>query len=67
MSEQKPIDNPPGKFDMSLRVLGNELIGFKLEVDDLKQKWITVGIIAVAVLGFTIAEVAPPIVDLFIN
>lgn len=63
MSEQQ--DNPPGTFEVSLRVLGNEFIGFKIVVDDLKTKWVTVSLLAVAALGYTVSKVAPGIVELF--
>ena len=67
MSEQKthPDDKPPGTFEMSLRVLGNEFIGIQIKVDDIKQKWILVSVVAVAALGFTVSEIAPAIVQLF--
>lgn len=63
--ENKVIDNPPGTFEMSLRVLGNEFIGIRITVDDIKQKWITISVLAIAALGFTISQVAPPIMDMF--
>lgn len=65
MSDQNQVDNPPGTFEMSLRVLGNEFIGVKIVVDDIKQKWITVSILAIAALGFTVSQVGPAIVDMF--
>lgn len=65
MSDQNQVDNPPGTFEMSLRVLGNEFIGVKIVVDDIKQKWITVSILAIAALGFTVSQVGPTIVDMF--
>lgn len=56
---------PPGRFELSLRVLGNEFIGIRLEVDDLKTKWITVSLITILILGYGISEFAPAIVELF--
>ena len=29
-----------GKMEVSLRVLGNELVGLKMTVDDFKIKWL---------------------------
>ena len=63
MSEQQ--DAPPGTFEVSLRVLGNEFIGFKIVVDDLKTKWVTVSLLAVAALGYAVSKFAPVIVEAF--
>ena len=32
-----------GKLELSVRILGNELIGFKMVVDDFKMKWLFLG------------------------
>ena len=37
--------NDDGKLELSLRVLGNELIGIKMVVDDFKMKWLAIGVI----------------------
>lgn len=65
MSEQNQNDAPPGTFEVSLRVLGNEFIGFKIVVDDLKTKWVTVSLIAIAALGYAVSKFAPVIVQAF--
>lgn len=65
MSEQNQNDAPPGTFEVSLRVLGNEFIGFKIVVDDLKTKWVTVSLIAVAALGYAVSKFAPVIIQAF--
>lgn len=60
------MDNPGDKdFEISLRILGNEFIGLKITVNDMKQKWVIAGLIAIAVLGFTVGEFGPAIVDMF--
>jgi len=42
--QQQPIDMPEGKMEISLRVLSNELIGIKMSVDDMKMKWVVIGV-----------------------
>ena len=44
-----------GKMELSLRVLGNELIGFKMMVDDFKMKWVLIGLITIVGLGWVIS------------
>lgn len=38
-------------FEMSLRILGNEFIGFRISVDDFKTKWIIIGIMGMFALA----------------
>ena len=54
---QKPVplkdeDTPEGTFDLSFRIMNNEVIGFAMRVDDFKAKWLILGLIAIAILGF---------------
>ena len=35
-----------GKLEISVSILGNEIIGFKMMVDDFKMKWLLLGIVA---------------------
>lgn len=55
-----------GSFEVSLRVLGNEFIGLKISVDDMKQKWIVLGIISVGILGWMVSLFGPIIGSMFI-
>ena len=48
-----------GKMELSLRVLGNELIGFKMMVDDFKMKWVLIGLITIVGLGWVIRSFGP--------
>jgi|TARA_B110000495_G_C22962266_1_gene564130 hypothetical protein len=54
-----------GKIEMSLRILGNEIIGFKMVVDDFKMKWLLLGIISLAVLSFIMVQFGPEIMETF--
>ena len=54
-----------GKIEMSLRILGNEIIGFKMVVDDFKMKWLLLGIISLAVLRFIMVQFGPEIMETF--
>ena len=52
-----------GKMELSLRVLGNELIGFKMMVDDFKMKWVLIGLITIVGLGWVISSCGPLIMS----
>ena len=34
-----------GKLEIAVRILGNELVAMKMEVDDFKMKWLVYGVI----------------------
>ena len=52
-------------FELSLRILGSEFIGFKISVNDFKSKWLVLSIIAVGGIGGIVAVVGPTIKALF--
>lgn len=52
-------------FEISLRILGNEFIGLKISVNDIKQKWIVMGIVAIGALAYVVGEFGPKIVGIF--
>lgn len=59
-----PVDMPEGKMELSLRVLGNELVGIKMVVDDFKMKWALIGIIGIAVLLGAVSYFGPAITSM---
>tara|TARA_R110000803_G_scaffold53350_1_gene109496 strand:- start:1814 stop:2029 length:216 start_codon:yes stop_codon:yes gene_type:complete len=65
--QNTPVDMPEGKMEMSLRVLGNELIGIKMTVDDFKMKWLAFGVIAIVVVTAAISTFGPGIVEIIPN
>ena len=48
----KEEDQSEGKLELSLRILGNEIIGFKMMVDDFKIKFLLGGIAAMAIIAY---------------
>lgn len=47
------MNNENSTFEMSLRILGNEFIGFRISVDDFKTKWVIISIMGMfALAGF---------------
>ena len=60
-----PADMPEGKMEMSIRVLGNELVGFKIVVDDFKMKWLVMGVIAIVALGWAAGSFGPELINMF--
>lgn len=49
-------DTPEGKMELQFRVLGNEMIGIKMVVDDMKMKWVFIGLLAILVMTWAAAE-----------
>ena len=43
-----------GKLELSVRILGNEIIGFKMAVDDFKMKWMLFGVITIVALSWVL-------------
>ena len=62
---ETPIDMPEGKMEISLRVLSNELIGIKMSVDDMKMKWVIIGVGAIGVLLWAAAAFGPALTSSF--
>lgn len=49
-------DTPEGTMELQFRVLGNEMIGIKMVVDDMKMKWVFIGLLAILVMTWAAAE-----------
>jgi len=54
-----------GKLELSVRILGNEIIGFKMVVDDFKMKWMLLGLIALGAIAFTMVSFGPQLMETF--
>lgn len=54
-----------GKIELAVRVLGNELIAFRMVVDDFKMKWLIVGIAALVAIGWAASHFGPILVGAF--
>ena len=63
--QQVPIDMPEGKMELSLRILSNELIGIKMSVDDMKMKWVVIGVGAIALMLWAAASFGPSLTSAF--
>ncbi len=53
-----------GKMEVSLRILGNELVGIKMVVDDFKVKWLVYGVITLVALGWAASSFGPVLFDM---
>lgn len=63
MKNINPDDlTPEGKMELQLRVLGNEMIGIKMIVDDMKMKWVFIGLLAILVMTWAAAEFSNDII-----
>lgn len=57
--------NDDGKLELSIRVLGNELIALKMEVNDFKMKWLIIGVGTLIGLGFAVSAFGPGLMYTF--
>jgi len=58
-------DQSDGKLEISLRILGNEIIGFKMMVDDFKIKFLLGGIAAMAIIAYIMVVFGPQLMETF--
>jgi hypothetical protein len=59
------MDDDKGKLEISLRILGNELVALRMDVDDFKMKWLVVGVVAIVALGWAAGTFGPPLINMF--
>ena len=62
MNEEEQND---GKLELSLRILGNEIIGFKMVVDDFKIKFVLGGIAALGIIAYIMVVFGPQLMETF--
>jgi hypothetical protein len=55
------MTEPPDEFQISLRILGNEIIGLRLTSASRARNWAAFGIIATALLLAMFVEALPAI------
>ena len=58
-------DQSDGKLELSLRILGNEIIGFKMMVDDFKIKFLLGGIAALGIIAYIMVVFGPQLMETF--
>jgi hypothetical protein len=58
-------ENSDGKLELSLRILGNEIIGFKMVVDDFKIKFLLGGIAALGIIAYIMVVFGPQLMETF--
>ena len=54
-----------GKLELSVRILGNEIIGFKMVVDDFKMKWMLLGLVAIGAIAYIMVSFVPQLMETF--
>lgn len=54
-----------GKLEVSVRILGNELVALRMDVDDFKMKWLVMGVIAIVALGWAAGSFGPELIGMF--
>ena len=48
-----------------MRILGNEFVAIKIAVDDMKQKWIVLGLISIVAMAWAGSMFVPALVGMF--
>ena len=66
MAEEKKnsievVDHPVGKFELAIRILGNEVLGLQMKVDEFKRKWLLMCIFSIAVVMWVMSLFGPAI------
>ena len=56
-------DEPEGKLEVAIRVLGNELFAFSMLVDDMKIKWVFIGVVSLVALLWAVGQFYPMVAD----
>ena len=59
------MESKDGSFEISLRVLGNEVIGLSLTVDDFKTKWVVLSVVSLFAISYTVATFGPSLFNMF--
>jgi hypothetical protein len=59
------MNDDKGKLEISLRILGNELVALRMDVDDFKMKWLVIGVVAIVALGWAAGTFGPPLINMF--
>tara|TARA_B100000941_G_C28444306_1_gene521419 strand:+ start:304 stop:498 length:195 start_codon:yes stop_codon:yes gene_type:complete len=54
-----------GKLEIAVRILGNELVAMKMEVDDFKMKWLVLGVVTICSLGWAASAFGPDLISMF--
>ena len=54
-----------GKLELSVRILGNEIICFKMVVDDFKMKWMLLGLVAIGAIAYIMVSFGPQLMETF--
>ena len=65
IGENMSTKDDQGKLEVSVRVLGNELVELKMTVDDFKMKWLVLGVITIVALGWAAGEFGPDLIGMF--
>ena len=60
-----PEKNEDSKFEIAVRILGNEFIALKIGVNDMKQKWIVLGLIVIISLSWGMSSFGPTLMEMF--
>ena len=54
-----------GKLEIAVRVLGNELVAMKMVVDDVKMKWLVIGVGTIVALFWAASAFGPALMGTF--
>ena len=57
-------DDSIGNLEISFRVLGNEIVGIRMTVDDFKIKWLVYGLVTIIALGWAASEFGPTLLNM---
>ena len=57
------MDVEPEKFEVAIRIMGNEIIAFSLNSDSPRKTWIAVSMITLVIIIMLLADALPTLLS----
>jgi hypothetical protein len=58
------MNDEPEKFEVAIRVMGNEIIAFSLNSDSPRKTWIAVSMITFVIIIMLLADTLPTLLNI---
>lgn len=56
-------DQPEDTFEISLRILGNEIVGLRLNSQSRARNWVVIAMICFVIVATVAADAIPALID----
>jgi hypothetical protein len=58
------MDVEPEKFEVAIRIMGNEILAFSLKSDSPRKTWVAISVITFAVILLLLADTLPALIGI---